>query len=375
MVTIPADVSEGQAWRAIPDPASQEMAMDAAMINFCGEGWKEVKVVAVSAIKTEREAGEEPTVSLNGISYRAGLWEAAHFANQQWAESCRRGLEKAQRVVCVSDGAPWVWAIVVMCYDPRCIEILDWWHAVQELWEMPFTLWSQDNQQSRDWAEEQKSLLWTGEPRQISRTLRSLCPRGEPLSDKIRQVIGYLFDHLWRMRYPEFRQAGCPIGSGSVESACKAVVQERMKQGGMRWSRDGAQAMLALRTLLLSQRWQDVWTSLEPPLEVARISGSTLLWLLCLEGTQNTLVALSGSINQIVPTALWARQSADQRRIGRLWSGISPAQAEDLGTTQRVSVSSGGEEGNLRWAAIGGSWTLTRQLIYCGGFTKTERLP
>lgn len=44
-----------------------------------------------------------------------------------------------------------------------------------------------------------------------------------------------------------FRQADYPIGSGTVESVCKVVVQQRLKQAGMRWSRYGAQAVFALR--------------------------------------------------------------------------------------------------------------------------------
>jgi hypothetical protein len=271
MVSLPAGVTESEAWRAIPEPDSEQMAvaMDGGMVNIRGEGWKEVKIVAVSAVETSDEGGEEPPVRLNRTSYRAGLWEAARFANQQWAESCRRGLEKARRVVCVSDGAPWIWAIVAMCYAPRCIEILDWWHAVQKLWELAFTFWDQDSQQSHVWAAEQKSLLWTGDLRQIFRGLRRLCPRGQPLPDKVRLGIGYLFHHRRRMRYADFRHAGCPVGSGTVESACKLVVQERMKQAGMRWSRAGAQAMLALRSVLLSGRWQEVWPSLEPPPKLA----------------------------------------------------------------------------------------------------------
>jgi hypothetical protein len=267
MVSLPEGVAEGEAWRAIPEPDSEQMvvAMDGGMVNIRGEGWKEVKIVAVSAVGTSAEGGEEPTVSLERTSYRAGLWDAARFGHQQWVEGCRRGLEKAKRVVCVSDGAPWIWLIVAMCYTPRCVEILDWWHAVQKLWELAFTLWGQDNPQSYDWAAEQKSLLWSGQVRQIVHGVRLVCPRGEPLADKVRLGIGYLFHHRWRMRYAEFRQAGCPIGSGSVESAVKVVVQERMKQAGMRWSRAGAQAMLALRSVLLSNRWQEVWPSLEPP--------------------------------------------------------------------------------------------------------------
>ena len=60
----------------------------------------------------------------------------------------------------------------------------------------------------------------------------------------------------------KYSQAGYPIGSGTVESACKVVVQQRMKQAGMRWSRSGAQTMLALRCALLSDRWHDTWRRL-----------------------------------------------------------------------------------------------------------------
>ena len=75
-------------------------------------------------------------------------------------------------------------------------------------------------------------------------------------------MVHYIFHHRQRMHYQHYRQAGYPLGSGSVESACKVVVQQRMKQAGMRWSREGAQAMLALRSILLSERWDTVWASL-----------------------------------------------------------------------------------------------------------------
>jgi precorrin isomerase len=67
------------------------------------------------------------------------------------------------------------------------------------------------------------------------------------------------------MDYAAFRQAGYPIGSGAIESGCKTVVQARMKQAGMRWSRQDAQAMLALRCLLLSDHWDELGTLTAPP--------------------------------------------------------------------------------------------------------------
>lgn len=252
--------------RQMPQPDSEVMAisMDGALVNIRGEGWKEVKTVSISAVEAviDEQSGQIET-NLSQHSYRSGLWDAKTFAKQQWAEGCRRGLERAQQIVSVNDGALWIWLIVQMCWAP-CVEILDWWHAVEKLWEAAATLFDEDDLAARTWMEHQKSHLWNSQLRQIIRAVRLLCPRGQPLPDKVRSALGYIFNNRSRMRYKQFRAAGYPIGSGTVESACKLVMQERMKQAGMRWSRDGAQAMLALRSVLLSERWDELWVSLRP---------------------------------------------------------------------------------------------------------------
>lgn len=264
MVKAPAK-DEEIIWRDIPEPDSEVMnvSMDGVMINIRGEGWKEVKTMTISAVEVEvaLEQDEEKEVRLTHHSYRAGLWEAKDFAKQQWAEGCRRGLEKAKQIVSVNDGAAWIWLIIAMCYAP-CIEIIDWWHTVEKLWEAANSLWGQGEARTVTWVEHQKDRLWAGQLRALLHQIRQVCPRGQPLHDKVRALVSYLFHHRRRMDYVSYRQAGYPVGSGSVESGCKVVVQARMKQAGMRWSRDGAQAMLALRCVLLSEQWDELWLSL-----------------------------------------------------------------------------------------------------------------
>ena len=46
------------------------------------------------------------------------------------------------------------------------------------------------------------------------------------------------------MNYAAYRKVGFPISSVTVESAAKTLIQQRMKQAGMRWSRDGARPCL-----------------------------------------------------------------------------------------------------------------------------------
>ena len=251
-------------WREIPEPDSEVMnvSMDGVLINIREEGWKEVKVATISEVEATvaLERDEEKEVRLTHHSYRAGLWEAKQFARQQWAEGCRRGLEKARRIVSVNDGAAWIWLIIAMCYAP-CVEIIDWWHLVEKVWAAANSLFGQGDVQATAWVRQAKALLWTSQRRAFMRQVRRVCPRGQPIPEAVRAMIGYIFHNRWRMDYAAYRQAGYPVGSGSVESGCKVVVQERMKQAGMRWRRERAQAVLALRCMLLSDRWDALWQS------------------------------------------------------------------------------------------------------------------
>jgi hypothetical protein len=133
MVAVPRhhEANAAVVWRERIEPASDIMAVsaDGVLIHIRDEGWKEVKAVSISAVTQEvaapgAESRTEPTVTLNRHSYRAGVWDAATFANQHWTEAVRRGVDQAQTVVCVSDGAPWIWAIVFMCFAVR-VEVLD----------------------------------------------------------------------------------------------------------------------------------------------------------------------------------------------------------------------------------------------------------
>ena len=61
------------------------------------------------------------------------------------------------------------------------------------------------------------------------------------------------------MRYAETRACHLPIDSGVVEAACKTLVAQRLKRSGMRWRPAGGQAVLTLRTLTQSSRFDQAW--------------------------------------------------------------------------------------------------------------------
>ena len=55
------------------------------------------------------------------------------------------------------------------------------------------------------------------------------------------------------------KAADPPIGSGTVESANRSVVQNRLKILGAWWKEDNASAMLALRRTRVDGEWEQYW--------------------------------------------------------------------------------------------------------------------
>ena len=74
--------------------------------------------------------------------------------------------------------------------------------------------------------------------------------------------IGYFQRQKQRMKYHQYRVAGYPIGSGSVESGVNNVVHHRLKRQGRGWLSDNVNPMLvAALSELHSNRFELMWAS------------------------------------------------------------------------------------------------------------------
>ena len=97
---------------------------------------------------------------------------------------------------------------------------------------------------------------------------RRLSKRG--LSRKARETIAsavtYFENNRHRMNYGDYLREGYPIASRPtcgrcpIEGSCRHVVEDRLDRTGMRWSLAGALAMLANRTISLSDDWNNYET-------------------------------------------------------------------------------------------------------------------
>jgi hypothetical protein len=80
--------------------------------------------------------------------------------------------------------------------------------------------------------------------------------------NKLLKELTYFRNQRHRMDYATYARERLPIASGVVEAACKTLVTQRLKQSGMRWATQGGQAVLTLRSLIQSERWEHGWALL-----------------------------------------------------------------------------------------------------------------
>ncbi len=134
------------------------------------------------------------------------------------------------------------------------LRILDFPHAAQR-----FGLIAEAYAQSglplpADWVRKQCHDLKHLGPGVVLKRLRAL-----PELAACEEHLRYLEKREALMQYPTSRAAGWPVGSGMVESGNKVVMQARLKGAGMRWEPTHVNPMLALRTAICNDRWDEAW--------------------------------------------------------------------------------------------------------------------
>lgn len=158
----------------------------------------------------------------------------------------------------VQDGAEWLQGLV----DSHCadaVRILDFAHAAQYISAIGEAVRAAGGRLLAGWLVGVLHRLKTEGPARVLKHLAWLAARYP--SPLIQEKLAYLQKREAHMQYPTYQQAGWPIGSDSVESANKLVVEARLKGAGMRWKRHNVNPMLVLRNAVCKERWNQTWAS------------------------------------------------------------------------------------------------------------------
>ena len=218
---------------------------------------REAKLGCVFTQTTVNEKGF-PVRDPESTTFVGAIERVEAFGWRIYEEAVRRGLEHAQRVVVLGDGAEWVKGVAEMHF-PGAIPIIDLYHAREHVANLCKLLFPADETEAYRvhwWA-----CMDEGAIEKIAEEAQRHLPESSETCDQAAREINYLVRNKERMRYGEFRRQGLFVGSGVVEAGCKTVVGQRLKQSGMEWSVRGANAILSLRCMMLSDRLDDYWES------------------------------------------------------------------------------------------------------------------
>jgi hypothetical protein len=245
-------------------PARQQVSVDGAMVPLVGGEWAEVKTLALGTLPGPDPAGSAVQGRLTDLSYFSRMTDHVSFGRLATVETHRRGTETAGLVVAVVDGADWNQGFIdLQC--PKAVRVLDWGHGSAYVAQAGQALFGAGTDVTSEWVGKQLQELRHGEPEQVLDELRLRQEQftkedGEsPALAVVGMSLAYLEKRRAQIRYAEFAAQGYPIGSGAVESANKLVVEARLKGAGMHWARAHVDPMVALRTAVCSNRWEEAW--------------------------------------------------------------------------------------------------------------------
>ena len=174
---------------------------------------------------------------------------------------CLRIAPPSVKKVVVMDGARGLWKYVDECdLFNGWTQIVDFHHCCEHLSKLAERLFGKKSVQGKKWYSRYRCALLTrikGVDSLINSAKRYVRKMNKPYLQK---ELTYFLHNKARMRYASFKQEGLPIGSGPVEAACKTIVKARLCCSGMRWTRERAQRVLRIRTIIRNDRWDTAWS-------------------------------------------------------------------------------------------------------------------
>jgi hypothetical protein len=217
--------------------------------------------IKVGALFTQTKTDEEglPMRDYESTSYLVSFQTASDYGIALRKEAFRRGMDRAETVVFLGDGAHGIWNVAEKNF-PFAVHILDLYHALVHLETLAKDLYGENAAaialakiRWRDWLDTDQVQFVIDETTLLASAL------SDPQKEKALKGIAYVENNKHRMLYGTYRKMGLFYGSGVVEAGCRTVIGQRLKESGMFWTKSGALNVAVLRCALLDNRFDKFW--------------------------------------------------------------------------------------------------------------------
>ena len=194
------------------------------------------------------------------IKYTGTVRKVDDFGPLLFQHAVDNGLESADAVVFLGDGAKWVWN-TQQKYFPNALTGVDLYHAIEKVGKIVDLLQFKGRngtERKVQFKDECIDLLSHGKINEMLDKLNTQ-PRKNGMENKFDKSKDYFLNNVDRMNYGIFNALGIFVGSGVIEAGVKVIVGNRMKNAGMHWSKEQAEKMISLRCAIKNKEYYDTY--------------------------------------------------------------------------------------------------------------------
>jgi len=171
----------------------------------------------------------------------------------------KQGMNSSTKMTLLADGAKNCWSIASVLEDEcqEIVKILDWFHIDKKFKNAEHVI----SEKLKDEYEESKWCLWYGDSSSSLIKLNILKDKLKNEKPKIGALITYIKNNqAYLVNYQERDAKGLTYTSQLAESTVNNLINERQKHDKrMQWSREGADAILQIRSSKQSSDWERDW--------------------------------------------------------------------------------------------------------------------
>jgi len=179
--------------------------------------------------------------------------ESEQVIEEAFREALQRDPKQKRKWVILIDGLPHQIRLIEKVMKKLAVKatiVMDFIHVLEYLWKAAWCFFDKGDDAVEQWIAEKAVNILNGQCSQVAKGLRISATK-LAISDRenIDKCADYLLNNKARLQYGDALKQGFPIASGVIEGACRHLINDRLDITGARWSLEGAESILTLRSL------------------------------------------------------------------------------------------------------------------------------
>ncbi len=189
--------------------------------------------------------------------------EAEAVIEEAFQEAIKRDPDQQRSWLILIDGLPHQIKLINRVkkrMNLKATIVMDFIHVLEYLWKSAWCFFDKGDPAVEEWIAVRALKILKGGCVQVARGMRqSATLRKLKNRDGVDKCAHYLLNNKQRLQYDQALKSGYPIATGVIEGACRHLINDRLDVTGSRWSLQGAEAILKLRSLKSSGDFDAYW--------------------------------------------------------------------------------------------------------------------